>query len=754
MNQRPHLVIEHRELLARATPRPDAVAKLAATPFPSDRQHPQALHGAILGSPHPHARILAIDTGAARALPGVHAVLTAADVPGQGSYGLRHIDRPVLCADKVRCVGDPVAIVAADTPAQAQAALAAIRVDYEVLATVDDPVRALAEDAAPVHAGGNLLHAMTHDRGDLAAAEAACAHVVEAEYRSPRQMHAYLETEGGIVEHDGNGGLIVCFGCQNPERDRQVLAAILGLHPDKVRVVGTPIGGSYGGKDELTIQPLAALLALHTGRPVRLHLSRGESVDLGVKRHPMQIRLRTGCDAAGRLRFMVADILADTGAYATHGPEVLDAAVEHVSGPYHYDAVSLRGRLVYTNNGIAGAFRGFGAVQVQFALERQMDVLAAHAGLDPLAFRALNLAAPDAPGPLGQQVLPFDGPARALDVLRTHPLWTAPRSHTDGRYLYGTGLALVHRSDGFGKGGPNTGRVVLGLAADGKIELRTGFTEMGQNLVGAIHALAASALGCAEDDVRPVIGDTAHTPDSGPTAASRATAVLHRAMQQASTDWKQRITVAGARLLGVAADSLVPAAGGLRDHHGTLCISYPALAAALAPAARPLLSLVIAAEETPSDVPAAHYVFGASAAIARVRVDAWTGQTRVEQIALLAALGPVVSAQGFLGQMEGGALMGQGMATIEDLPAHSGRYQARNLDAYFIPTLADAPAMEIIAVENLPDDDPVGPRGAGEISVNVTAPAVANAIAAATGFAVRSLPVKPDDIIDYLENTP
>ncbi len=500
--------------------RPDAEAKLGGNPgYPSDRVREGQLHGAILGSPHPHAEILSIDTRAALAMPGVRAVVTHADIPGEPRYGLRVVDRPVLCDRRVRCVGDPVAAVAADTRALAEQALALIRVDYALLPLVDDAEAAVAPESTPLHEGGNLLHRTSHRRGDAAAARAACVHVVDAVYETPRQMHAYLETEGGVVEPDGVGGWVVHFGCHNPERDRQVIAAMLAMSPERVRVVGTPVGGSYGGKDELTVQPIAALLAWKTGRAVRLHLNRPQSVDLGVKRHAMHVRMRTGCDAEGRLRLHEVWILADTGAYATHGPEVLDAAQEHAVGPYRYDAVAIEGRLAYTNNGIAGAFRGFGAVQVQFALEQQIEQLARAVGMDAAGFRRANLEAFDGPGPLGQVVAPFDGPRRALDAVAAHALWQGPRAWTDGRWRRAVGLALVHRSDGFGRGGPNGTRLVLALAPDGAIEVRTGFTELGQNLVGSIRALGMRWLGCDALDVRAVIGDSALAPDAGPVAA-------------------------------------------------------------------------------------------------------------------------------------------------------------------------------------------------------------------------------------------
>ena len=743
--------LTHAELLARSRPRPDAAEKLRGNPgFLTDRIRPGQLHAAILGSPLPHARIMAVDTARARAMPGVRAVVTAADIPGVTHYGLRHVDRPVLCADKVRCIADPIAAVAADTLEQACAALAAIELRLAPLPVVDDAGAALEPGAEPVHESGNLLHRVHHRRGDAAAAEAACAHIVEQVYESPRQMHVHLETEGGVAEPDAEGGLTLYFGCQNPERDRRVIAAMLALPAEKVRAIGTPVGGSYGAKDELTIQPIAALLAWRTGRAVRLQLSRPASVDLGVKRHAMRIRMRSGCDAHGRLRLHEVDILADTGAYATHGPEVLAAAQEHAVGPYAWEAVAIDGRLAYTNNGIAGACRGFGAVQVQFALEQQIDRLARLAGLDAATFRRVNLAAPDAPGPLGQVVVPFDGPQRSLEAIASHPLWTRPPAAGDGRMRRGVGLALVHRSDGFGRGGPPAARMALALAADGRIELRASLTEMGQNLLETIRTLAARHLGCAESDVRPVVGDSALAPDTGAAAASRSTTLVHRALLQHRGPFLAQLRQQAAAALGCEPAELLAGPSGLTDRQGRLRLSYAELAARSG-AARPYAEFELPAEDTPSAIDGAHYVFGACAALAQVCIDTWTGSLRVERLAVAAALGPVVSPAGLLGQIEGGALMGQGLATTESLPMRGARYLARNLDGYLVPTLLDAPRWDVTAIEDLPEGDPIGPRGAGEIGVNVAAPAVANAVSAAIGMPVDRLPIAPDDILDFLD---
>ncbi|GAA5235514.1 molybdopterin-dependent oxidoreductase [Verticiella sediminum] len=751
----PHHILRPLEHL-RAGRRPDVDAKLAGNPgYLTDRIRPGQLRGVILGSPHPHARIVSIDTRAALALDGVHAVVTHRDIPGTRDYGLRRADRPFLCGDKVRYIGDPVAAVAAHDLPTALAAARLIDVAYAPLPTIADPERALDPDLehdAWVHAGGNLLHAASHARGDLAAAQAMSAHVIEEVYHTPRQMHAFLETEGGVAEPDGAGGLHLFFGGHNPARERQVIADMLGLPLERVQSTGTPVGGSYGGKDELTVQPIAALLAWKTGRAVRLHLGRPQSTDFGVKRHPMRVRMRTGCDARGRLTFHEVEILADTGAYATHGPEVLDAALEHAPGPYRYQAVAIQARLVYTNNGVAGAFRGFGAVQTQFALERQIDRLAACAGMAPDAFRALNLTPPHAPGPLGQQMVPFDGPHRALDVARAHPLWQGPRlwRSAERRFIHAVGLALVHRSDGFGKGGPSASRMELALAADGAIELRCGFTELGQNLVGAIRAMCARHLGCAEDDVRPVLGDTRVAPDSGPVAASRATTLVWRALLALRAEWMRRLLAGAQGLPDTCGATLTAGPGGIHAD-GALCLGYGELARRLG-GERPRLSVELDAEDPAGNAHDTHFVFGACAALAQVAVDTWSGNVRLERFVVCTSLGPTVSAQGLLGQMEGGAVMGMGMCVLEDLPCTEGRYAHRNLDGYLIPTLADAPRIEVLALQNLFEGDPIGPRGAGEIGVNIAVPAVANALSRALGLPVNRLPLKAPDIVAMLES--
>jgi CO/xanthine dehydrogenase Mo-binding subunit len=642
----------------------------------------------------------------------------------------------------VRFVGDPIAAVGAETPALAAAALAGIVVDLDPLPWVTDPDAALAPDAPHLHPSGNLLHSIDYRRGDLDAAFAAALHVVDDVYLTGRQMHGFLETEGGMAEPDGQGGLLVHVGSHHAAGDQRDLAVILGLDPGRIRVISGPTGGSFGGKDGMTIQPIACLLALRTGRPVRLHYTRPESAAVGVKRHAFRIHMRTACDGNGRLLAHQVDLLADTGAYATHGAEVLDTAAENASGAYAFDAVRLTGRMVYTNNGIAGAFRGFGATQTQFALERQITRLAELAGLDPAEFRARNLRPPGGLGGFGQIMTQPCHPSHALQTVRNHPLWTARKPPTDDRFLVGTGLALVTKSEGFAKGGPNGGRLGLRLLADGAIEIAGGGAELGQGAVAAAQALAVAALGCDATDIRVVLGDSS-APDTGMVAASRMTGMLHRGVALAAPLWRTQVLARAALALDITADLLALGPGGVWLQGGNApAIEYSALARDDALG----VEVDIPPVETKSDV-AAHADFVSCGAIAAVRVDRWTGRVTVDRLVMAPACGPVVVPQSFLGQVEGGAVMGLGLALLEDLPVADCRYTHLNFDGYVIPSLADAPPVDVLAIEHLDPGDAIGPRGVGEIIINAAVAAIANAVAQASGKTITRIPIRPADLL-------
>ncbi len=735
-------------------PRADLPDKIAGRlEYLTDARAPEMLVGRILRAGRPHARIRAIDTAAAEAMPGVRAVVTHRDVPGLNAFGIMWQDQPALCADMVRHEGDPVAAVAATDAAAAEAALAAIRVDYVDLPPVIDPAAALAPDAPILHPQGNLAAETGIDRGDLAAGFAAAAHVVEETYVTPRQMHAFLETEGGWCAPTADGGLMVAVGGQHGARDRMQLARILALPEERIRVVTSPVGGGFGGKDELTVQPALALLALKAGAPVRMHLSRAESVLAGVKRNPMTIRMRSGCDAAGRLVAQEVELLADCGAYASLSPAVMETALEHAAGPYLVPNLRTRGRLAYTNNGTCGAFRGFGANQMTFAIECQMDRLAARCGLDPAEIRRRNLRRPGMPGFLGQAVAGSERLDEMLAAAAASPLWATPQE--EGDEVFATGMALNYQGNGLGSLPDDQAEGALRLAADGAIEMLCGLDEMGQGLVPALQAAVADRLGCARSDVRPVFGDTGLAPDAGSTSASRGTFVAWHLADRAAPGLAAALRDGAARLLGRPAEALRIVPGGIAEvgsNSSAPQLGLAELARGLLPGGLPETTAHVAFPKTGYTRGNARYVFAFGATLARVGIDRVTGAVRVTDLHLHSACGPVLDLAAYLGQLEGGAMQGLGLTLTEDILIAGGRTLTRNLDSYMIPTIRDMPArMAMTALEDLDPDDPWGPRGAGELGIGAVTPAIANAVGAALGRWPAIAPFPPEAILQLIE---
>jgi nicotinate dehydrogenase large molybdopterin subunit len=759
---RPPSIIEvSREVLAeRWRVRPDMEDKVGGKlAYLTDHRRPGMLVGRILRAGIPHGRIVSIDPSGAEALPGVAAVVTARDIKGQNGYGIVIQDQPALCAGKVRYDGDVVAAVAAVDEATAGRALALICVDYEPLPVVDDMERALAPDAPAVHAAGNLQREMHFARGEIDAAWSRCAHIVESTYVTPRQMHAYMETEGGYAVPEEDGSLTICVGGQHGARDRLQLSRILDIPENRIRVVTSPIGGAFGGKDELTVQPALALLALKSGRAVRLQLDRAESVLGGRMRNPMRIHMRTGCDETGRLIAQELDLLLDCGAYASLSPSVLETCLEHACGPYDIANVRNRGRLAYTNNGICGAFRGFGANQMTYAVECQVTRLADALDLDPIEFRRLNLRKPRSPGYLGQQIAPTDGLVEMLDAAANSDLWQKARGLTaDRRKLVGTGLALLHQGTGLGSVVPDTGAGRLTFLPDGRIEAAFGFADIGQGVVAIIQSTVAAALGCDRDDVLPVLGDTGRTPDSGSTTASRGTFVVWKSAALMGPDFGAKLRRAAAEALGSLPENLVIVPGGLRDvrsNSDELAISFAALAERLAPEERPRAECAFEFPKTDYRAGNARFIFAAGAAVARVAVDRATGEVRVLDLEQHVAAGPILDPACYRGQIEGGAMQGIGFTLTEDMILQAGHYVADNFDGYMVPTVADAPqTSRVFALEELEHDDEYGPRGVGELGIGAVTPAIAAAIADACGVWPTVTPISPEHLLAAVSKRP
>ncbi|MCD2172441.1 molybdopterin cofactor-binding domain-containing protein [Rhizobium sp. C4] len=737
--------------------RPDIDAKISGNLlYLTDSRRSDMLVGRILRAGVPHARILSIDTSAAEALPGVAAVVTHRDINGLNAFGIVVQDQPALCFDTVRYAGDAVAAVAAIDSETAERALALIKVDYQPLPIVTDPEEALRPDAPSIHAGGNLQRELHFARGDIAAGFAGAAHIVETTYVTPRQMHGFMETEGGHAYVDDEGTLHMLAGGQHGGRDRMQLSRILGMAEDKIRVVTSPTGGAFGGKDELTVQPALALLALKSRKPVRLHLSRAESVLAGQKRNPMSIRMKTAIDSEGRLVAQKVEVLAEAGAYASLGPGVLETALEHAAGPYVIDNVRTHGRLAYTNNGVCGAFRGFGANQMTYAVECQMDKLAAACGLTAAEIRRRNLRKPGMAGYLGQLVAPTERADEMLAAAVNSELWTRPLGlAADEEWIIGTGMALNYQGNGLGSVVPDPSGGRLSLSRPGMIEGGFGLDELGQGLMTLVKATVAAELGCARDDVAAVIGDTARAPESGSTTASRGTYVVWASTRLAAPDFAGQMRSAAGRVLGREPNMLALAPGGFIErgtNSGDILLTYKQLADQLDEEDLPSVTVTYEFPKNDYTASNARLIFAFGAALARVAISRVTGEVRVLDLHQHTAAGPVMDLAAYLGQIEGGAVQGLGFTLTEDSPMREGLYLSANLDTYMLPGIQDAPKhMQSFALESLAEGDIYGPRGVGELGIGAVTPAIANAVFAAIGHMPTVTPFPTETILAALE---
>lgn len=742
--------------------RPDLQTRLdGRSAFLTDLRSPGMLVGRILRSNYPHARILSIETSKAEALAGVHAVVTHRDIRGQNGFGIIIQDQPALCFDMVRYEGDPVAAVAAETAQIAEKALSLIDVRYEPLPVIDDPHEALKDTSPQLHDDGNVRKTVELERGDIDAGFAAATHIVEDVYVTPRQMHGFTETEGGVVEPTDTGGLIVKVGGQHGARDRMQLSRILGIGEEKIEVVTSPTGGGFGGKDELTVQPAMALLALKSGRPVRLNLSRKESARAGIKRNAFHIRMKTGCDATGKLVAQQVEAIADGGAYASLSLGVIETAMEHACGPYIVPNIKTRGRLVATNNGTCGAFRGFGCNEMTFAVESQIERLAQLVGMDGVALRRKNIRQPGTPGYLGQRVAPTERLSEMLDAASTSLLWTEPQGLSeDGQSFVGTGMALCYQGNGLGTLSDDEGEMELALVGDGKIEARYGLDEMGQGLVPAIQSCVADVLGIARDDIRPVFGDTRLSPDTGSTTASRGTYMVWKGAQLAGPRFTAQVLTLASTALTRSPERLTLVPGGVGEAGSnslTPLISFTELAGQSAPETLPQERQHFVYPKTEYAEANAHLLYISGVAIIRAAVDRDTGMVRILDLVQYTASGPVLDIASYLGQMEGAAGQGQGMTLSEHVIMQAGRAVTLNFDTYVMPGIADrSMSSKVYAFGDLDAGDVYGPRGVGELGIAGTAPAIGNAIAAALGLDAAKewpsiLPLSPETLMEMME---
>jgi aldehyde oxidoreductase len=739
----------------------DALDKALGTLQYGDDMTPEGvLHGKVLWSAHPHAEILSIDTAAAKEMPGMHAVLTARDVPGDNVYGPMVRDAQVMAMEKVRFIGEPVVVVFAESEEQAEAARDACQVEYRPLPGVFTPEQALAPDAPQLHPEGNIHHQAHIRKGDVEKGFAEADVVVEDTYSTPFIEHAYLEPEAGLAEPTEDGGVKVMMNTQYPFGDQRQIADALGIEADKVHVVQIPGGGAFGAKNDITLQIMLAMGALATGKPVKMVLTRAESLRVHVKKHAMSMHYKTGATKDGNLVAMQAELVVDTGAYGSWGIEVTEQATVFSTGPYDIPNVHVDSTAVYTNNVTCGAMRGFGINQVTFAMEAQMDELASKLGMDPIDLRRINAMRPGSTTSTGQVLGPSVGLLETLDEVEKG-LAALPPVEADGRKI-GVGVASCFKNVGLGLGAEDVGRAIADLLPDGRVLIKVAACEIGQGAMTVAAQMAAEILTLPYDMVEVHHGDTVGPLDTGPTCASRSTLVSGNAVVRASQRLKDLLTDYVAEEYEVPYDKLQLADGAFVDERtGEQLITLVELAEKARQARQtfsgqgeyvvPKTYTTAAALEGKRPADYINYIslgFGTQAA--RVAVDEKTGAVEVLDVVACHDVGRAINPQNVRLQIEGSVIMGLGYALSEEFKMEDGWNVTNTLGKCGVPRASQTPNIVSGYVEVADPNGPFGAKGLGEIASLPTAPAIINAIRDATGARVNDLPAAKTRALEAL----
>ncbi len=757
----PH-VEEPMGVISRSVPPIDVIEKvIGSAKYTDDYTFANMLHARTLRSPYPHAKILAIRTEKAQAFTGVRAVLTYKDVPGDNKHGLVHRDWDVLCGDVVRYVGDAVAIVAADTEDIAAAALALIEVDYEPLGVVADPIYAHTPEAPvlhPNHPTGNLLKHIKVRHGDTEQGFATADVIVEHEYRTPTTEHAFLEPECAIgipKGYEGHDKLTIYVGSQIPYQDRNQIALSMNMTETDVRVIGTLIGGGFGGKEDIAGQIHVAMLATVTDQPVKMLYSRQESLIFHPKRHATIIRIKTGATRDGRLTAVEATLYGDGGAYASLSDKVMTRATTHATGPYDVPNAKIDCYAMYTNNVPSGAFRGFGVTQSAFAVEQNMDMIAEKLGIDALEMRRINAQKVGVTTATGQLLRESVGLLDTIDDVRAD-MNVVANGHgfrwawREGSKAFAWGVACAYKNTGLGGGAPDKSEAEVEAFEDGTLEVRTAAADMGQGIAHVVAQCAAEEMRLPYERVRVLLCDTDLTPNGGPTTASRQTFMTGNAARLASVALRDAITTSAAEMMDIDPEAIRYEEGLLRSEDRRIEVELGQVVAWMkqnglsarakheyhAPKTQPLGS--------GGDM---HFAFSYATQAALIEVDTETGEVHVLKVVSSTDIGRAINPLMLQGQIEGGIVMALGNCLTESFIMEEGQVWSRLLSRYKMPGIKQAPEIISRLVEHRSSDGPYGAKGVGEIPSINTTPAICNAIYNAVGVRVFTIPVDQDSLL-------
>ncbi len=712
----------------------DAPAKVSGLAmYPADIPFQDVLWVKAVRSEYPHARIIDIDLSQAQSAPGVVCILTHRDMPGSNRYGLYIPDQPALVEDKVRYMGDALALVVAETPEAASDAAKLIRVRYEPLPGIFDPFQALKQDAPLIHeklvpndirkSPTNLLDQYALRQGDVDRGFSEADVIVEANYSTTFAEHAFLDPEAGLAYVDDNGVVTVITATQWADEDLREMAEALGLPRERLRIVQAAIGGAFGGREDISVQIHLALAALKTRRPVKMVWTREESIAVHAKRHPFYMRYRTGAKADGTLVAVEAHLAADAGAYASTSSVVLRNAHTFAAGPYRVPNVKVDSYVAYTNNNFTAAMRGFGANQVCFAYEQQMERIAEALGMDPVELRLKNLVTQGDVLPTGQVLGPGVGIRATLEACAAAFGWRESRlkakALSSGTRRRGVGVACGFKNVGYSFGFPDKCSAIVEIYRD-HVVVKTGASDVGQGIETVAAQVASEVLAVPLSEVQVIWNDTALAPSAGSSSASRQTYMVGNAVRLAATQARWVMEERGGReKLGDA-----PAVGYVTYH---------------APRTQPLDPTTGRAD--------AHFAYCWATVMAEVEVDMETGETWVHRLVTAVDVGFPINPVMIEAQVEGGAAMALGYALTERYIIADGKPLTTDLSTYLCPTAEDVPdSIQTIMVTSKDPNGPWGAKGIAEITMIPVTPAIINAIQDAAGVWIESLPATPEKV--------
>lgn len=743
-------------------PRKDAIEKvIGSSKFVADYTFPDMLYGYTFRSPKPHIRIKSIDTKKAEKVEGVVKVLTYKDIPGKNAIPFVMKDYPALASRESKFQGEAIALIAAEDYETARKAAKYIKLDYQELKAVFDPLEAMKRFSPKVYKTNNIFKKFVIKKGNIKKGFSEADIIIEKEFRTNYQVHSYLETQGMIAEMKPNGSIVIYGSMQCPFYIQDDVSYVLGIPKNKVRVVQTTTGGAFGGKEDVPsiVAIHAALLAYHTKRPVKIIYNREEDFAAMSKRHPAWAKVKYGAKKDGRIVSAEVKYVLDGGAYATLSPIVLWRGTVHAVGPYEIPNVLIKSYAVATNKVPCGAFRGFGQPQINFAQESLIDDLADKLNISPLKIREINglkkgsltatnyKVAEEGVMPVLKQVI------EASDFKKKWEIY----SNQKGENRKGIGISLTYYGVGLGAAGKHLSRAgaFVQVESDGSVRVAFGNTEMGQGAKTVLAQIAAETLNAPYELVNVMDTDTSRVPDSGPTVASRTTFMSGNAIINAATPIYQNILNCASELLHCKITDVKRGKNSFTDRSGVRRVGYQK-AVAYAHQKKMQMSYegwYVAPDSTFDKLGqgSAYYSYTFSANVAEVSVNMKSGEIKVEKIWAAHDIGKAINPQLASGQIEGGALQGMGYAVMENLVSENGRIVNPNFTGYIIPTAKDAPKIYPIIVENKDKNGPYGARGLGEPPLIGVAPAVGNAVFNATGIRINETPILPEKLIEKLK---